>query len=146
MIEFRRRAEVVWSGDSRHGSGHITGSSGALRDTPYSFNTRFGDAPGTNPEELIAAAHAACYSMAFASALAAKGFQPGRIQTQATCYMTRDEVSGVKITRMHLAVKAQIPGIDEDAFQQLAREAEGKCPVSNLLRCGLTIELEAALE
>ena len=145
MPEFKRTAEAVWTGDSRHGNGLLTSGSGVLKDAPYSFFTRFGDLPGTNPEELIAAAHAACFNMAFASTLSGKGYQPQRIETHATCFMTREEGSGVKITKMHLTTKGQVPNIDLATFQQIAQEAERRCPVSNVLRNGLVIELDATL-
>ena len=144
MPEFKRTARAVWNGDSRHGQGRVSSGSGALNDTPYTFVTRFGDAPGTNPEELLAAAHAACFSMALASRLAGAGHPPEEIQTAAACFMTRDD-AGVKITRMRLETRVRAPGLDAAAFQQLAAEAEKSCPVGNVLRGGLTIELDAAL-
>jgi len=145
MVEFKRTAAVVWSGDSRTGNGSITTASGALVDVPYAYGTRFGDVPGTNPEELIAAAHAACYSMALASTLRRAGHVPERIETTATCVMTRDEAAGVKITAVRLRTRARVPDLAAAEFAKLAQEGEQRCPVSAVLRPGLTIELDAEL-
>ena len=145
MVEFKRSASVVWNGDSRTGNGTITTASGALVDVPYTYGTRFGDTPGTNPEELIAAAHAACYSMALASTLRRAGHLAERIETTATCVMTRDETTGVKIVAMRLRTRARVPDLDAAEFAKLAQEGEQHCPVSAVLRPGLTIELDAAL-
>jgi osmotically inducible protein OsmC len=111
-----------------------------LKDTPFSYATRFENARGTNPEELIAAAHAACFSMAFANYLTGQGHKPQEIRTRAT--ITLD---GGVISKIHLATEGQVPGLTDTAFKQLAVEAEKKCPVSNLLRPGLKIELDADL-
>jgi osmotically inducible protein OsmC len=145
MADIKRTAKAVWNGDLRGGKGRIASSSGVLKDTPYSFATRFKDAPGTNPEELIAAAHAACYSMAFADTLSSKGYQPERIETHAICLLSPGEEGGFKITKMRLETRGQVPGIDETTFRQVAQEAERGCPVSNALRGGVEIELEASL-
>jgi lipoyl-dependent peroxiredoxin len=145
MAQLKRRAEAVWEGDLRGGEGRISSASGVIEDVGYSFSTRFENEPGTNPEELIAAAHAACYSMAFAGTLAGKGYQPQRIETQATCTLVSQEGGGFKIVGMHLQVRGRVPGIDQELFQQIAEEADDGCPVSNLLRCGLEIKREATL-
>ena len=145
MAEFRRRGEAVWLGDLKAGNGRISTRSGALKDVPYSFSTRFQDEPGTNPEELIAAAHAACYSMALADTLASKGWPVERIETSATCTVASQPSGGFRITAMRLVTRARVPGLDEAGFAQLAQAAEKACPVSNVLRSGLRIELEAAL-
>ena len=145
MVEIKRTAQAVWAGDLRSGKGRIDSSSGVLKGTAYSFSTRFEDELGTNPEELIAAAHAACYSMAFANLLASKGHKPERIETHATCIMTRQEAGGWKIARMRLEVMGTVPGLDAATFEQLAHEGDKACPVSNLLRSGLQIELHATL-
>jgi osmotically inducible protein OsmC len=144
MAEFVRRAGAVWQGDLRGGKGTIRTESGAVVEEPYRFATRFENEPGTNPEELIAAAHAACYSMAFANVLAKKGYDPQRIETDAACTMTTGE-GGTRITAMKLTVRGQVPGMDEETFRQMAHEGDQNCPVSNLLRSGLKIELEAQL-
>jgi osmotically inducible protein OsmC len=145
MAEITRKAGVIWKGDLRSGDGLISLESQALHEQPYRFETRFGDQDGTNPEELIAGAHAACYSMAFASTLKKKGYQPERVDTRASCTLSPKEGGGFEITKMHLYVRGQVPGIDEKTYQQIAKEADKGCPVSNLLRPGLEIELEAEL-
>lgn len=145
MADIKRTAKAVWNGDLRSGKGRIASSSGVLKDTPYSFATRFEDAPGTNPEELIAAAHAACYSMAFAHTLSGKGYQPERIETRAICSLSPQEEGGFKITKMRLETRGQVSGIDETTFRQVAQEAERGCPVSNALRGGVEIEVDATL-
>lgn len=126
MTEIVRKAGVVWNGDLKNGGGMISTESRVLYEQPYNFSTRFENAPGTNPEELIAAAHAACYSMALASTLQSKD-------------------GGFEITRMMLHARAQVPGIDNNTFQRLAVEADKGCPVSNLLRDGAQIDLKAEL-
>jgi len=140
MAAIERTASGVWRGDLRSGSGQIDSTSGVLHETPFSFATRFENAKGTNPEELIAAAHAACYSMAFANYLTQQGHTPKEIRTQATI-----SLEDGSINKMHLVATGRVPGLDEDEFQRLAEEAEKKCPVSNLLRNGLAINLEASL-
>jgi osmotically inducible protein OsmC len=145
MAQLKRTAEAVWRGELRGGDGRITSESGVLEDVGYSFSTRFENEPGTNPEELIAAAHAGCFSMAFANTLAEKGYKPERIETRATCVLTSRKGGGFAITKMLLRVRGRVPEIDQGLFEQVAEEADGGCPVSNLLREGLEIELEATL-
>ncbi len=145
MAEFVRKAGVIWNGDSRSGNGIISTESRVLYEQPYSYSTRFENTPGANPEELIAAAHAACYSMAFASTLKKNGFTAKQIETNAECTVQSKDGGGWEISHMLLHARAQIPNIDNDTFQRLAREAEQGCPVSNLLRKGLKIDLEADL-
>jgi len=145
MAKLKRKAEAVWKGDLRGGKGRFSSESGVLKDVAYSFSTRFENEPGTNPEELIAAAHAACYSMAFANTLAQKGYNPQSIETHATCTLASQEGGGFKIARMHLQVQGHVPGINQELFAQIAEEADGGCPVSNLLREGLKIEREVTL-
>jgi osmotically inducible protein OsmC len=140
MAPIERTASGVWWGDLRGGKGQIDSTSGVLHDNPFTFATRFENAKGTNPEELIAAAHAACYSMAFANYLSGQGHAPEEIRTQAT--ITLDNGS---INKMHLVTQGRVPGLDQADFQRLAEEADKKCPVSNLLRNGLAISIEASL-
>lgn len=140
MAAIERTASGSWRGDLRGGSGTINSSSGVLSDTPFSFATRFEQAKGTNPEELIAAAHASCYSMALANYLSEQGHTPEEITTNAT--ITLEDFS---IKRMHLVTQGRVPGLDEADFKRMADEAEKLCPVSNLLRSGLTISLDASL-
>nr|PZN74852.1 MAG: OsmC family peroxiredoxin [Pseudomonadota bacterium] len=139
-MAIERTATGIWRGTLKQGNGTIASTSDVLRDVPFSFATRFENAPGTNPEELIAAAHAACYSMAFANYLDGQGHEPEEITTRAT--ITLD---GTVIRKMHLATQGRVPGLDDAEFKRLAAEAEKKCPVSNLLRSGLEITLEATL-
>ena len=145
MADIERSGEAVWRGDLRGGDGVVSTESGVIAGASYTFKTRFGDVKGTNPEELIAAAHAACYSMAFAHTLSEQGHKPETIETKATCSLAPTE-GGFKIARMHLDVRGKVPGIDEATFVRIAEEADKGCPVSNLLRPGLEIERDARLE
>lgn len=138
-----RRAEAEWQGDLRSGNGQVSLGSGAYSG-PYSFRSRFESGDGTNPEELIAAAHAACYSMAFAATLSREGFQPGEIRTRATCHLGPKEGGGFEIKKMRLETRGKVPGIDATRFHQIAEQAEKGCPVSNALRA-VPIELKAEL-
>jgi osmotically inducible protein OsmC len=145
MAKINRHGQATWWGTLREGKGAVSTESGALEALAYSFYTRFENEPGTNPEELIAGAHAACYSMAFSATLGNKGYTPKRIETHATCVMSPLEGGGFVITEMQLVVRGEVPGLDNDTFVAIAHEADGECPVSNLLRNGLTIKLDAAL-
>jgi osmotically inducible protein OsmC len=140
MAAIERTASGIWRGDLKTGNGAITATSGVLRDTPFSYATRFENARGTNPEELIAAAHAACFSMAFANYLSTQGHRPLQISTRATISLENGAIN-----KMHLVTEGQVPGMSDAGFKQYAAEAEKKCPVSNLLRNGLKITLEASL-
>ncbi len=143
MANIERVAEARWSGELRGGNGQISSASGALEGVAYSYGTRFEQEPGSNPDELLAAAHAACYSMAFAGELGRQGYQPQEVQTKATCILTPQQPSGYKISKMRLETQARVEGIDDATFQQIAREGEAACPVSNALRGSLEIELDA---
>ncbi len=145
MAEIKRTGTGVWSADLRQGKGTVSVGSGVLEDQAYSFATRFEHKPGTNPEELIAAAHAGCYSMAFANVLSQKGYPVEGIETTATIHLTSQEGGGFALTKSALEVRGRVSGLDQETFEQLAEEADGACPVSNLLRPGLEIELEATL-
>jgi lipoyl-dependent peroxiredoxin len=141
MAAILRTATGTWHGDLKGGKGSIDApASGVLTNTPFTFATRFENAKGTNPEELIAAAHAACYSMAFSNYLSTQGHVPDTITTKATI-----SLEDGKINKMHLETRGKVEGLDNDTFKRLADEAEKKCPVSNLLRPGLTITLDASL-
>ena len=146
MTEINRKAGVIWTGDSRSGSGLISTESQALFEEPYTHKTRFNgdDTSGTNPEELIAAAHAACFSMALASTLKKNGYNPVQTETTATITMMSENGNN-EITHMLLHVRAEVPGLDNAAFQELISAADEHCPVSNLLRNGLNIEIDATL-
>jgi len=140
-----RMATGTWRGDLRGGNGTIDAASGVLRNTPYTYATRFEQAPGTNPDELIAAAQAACYSMAFANYLSQQGHVPDEIETRATVTLEFGGGQPTKITKVHLATTGRVPGVDDATFKRLAQEAEQRCPVANLLRPGTELTLEAAL-
>ncbi len=143
-MAIKRVGSAEWRGDLKSGQGDVATESGVLKGETYSFSTRFEQEPGTNPEELIAAAHAACYSMAFALTLSKKGYEPESIATQATCSLEK-KGGGFAITQMMLEVEGHVPDIDAATFREIAEEADQGCPVSNLLREGLTIELHANL-
>lgn len=145
MAGIQRSASAVWEGDLRGGSGKISGASTVLQDAAYTFATRFENAAGTNPEELIAAAHAACFSMAFSGNLAEKGFTAERISTRAV--LTMDKRDGKNtIVSIRLEVEGKVPGVDAQVFQQSAEQAKQNCPISRLLKPGLeSIELDAKL-
>ena len=145
MAQFDRKAGVLWSGDLKTGKGLISTESKALFELPYSWPTRFGDEVGLNPEELIAAAHAACFSMSVASRLAKNGFTPLQTETTATCTLASKEEGGHAITHLKLHVRCEVPDIDETRFNEIIREADQNCPVSNLLRNGAEIEITTAL-
>lgn len=144
MTEINRKAGVLWTGDSRTGRGLVSTESKVLYEQPFTHQARFGDGVGTNPEELIAAAHAACFSMALASTLKKNGFEPIRTDTSATCTVVSKN-GGYEIPRMRLHVRAEVPGITDEAFQKLILEADQNCPVSNLLENGLKLEITAVL-
>ncbi len=139
----KRNASAVWVGDLKSGKGNLTSASGVLKDTPYSFTTRFGDAQGTNPEELIAAAHAGCFTMATAATLGKAGFTPEKLSTQAA--LTLAQVDGNwTITTIHLEMTARIPNIKPEKFAEIAADAKANCPVSRVLKANIT--LDAKLE
>lgn len=144
MTEINRKAGVLWSGDSRTGTGLLSTESKAIFEQPFTYQTRFGDGMGTNPEELIAAAHAACFSMSLAIVFKKNGFEPVRTDTTATCSVVSKD-KGHEITNMRLHVRAEAPGMDDETFQKLMMEADEKCPVSNLLKHGLKLEITATL-
>ncbi len=144
-MEKYRKAGVLWTGELKNGNGIVSTESRALFEYPFNSRMRFEDEPGTNPEELIAAAHAACFSMALASILAKHGYEPVRTDTTATCTLASKDGGGFKITTMQLHVRADVPGIDEATFEKLIRETDEVCPVSNLLRNGLAIQIDATL-
>jgi osmotically inducible protein OsmC len=139
-----RNASAVWEGGLRGGKGTFKAASGAFSGS-YNFGTRFEETPGTNPEELIAAAHAACFSMALSGGLERAGTPPLRIETKAACTVERVG-EGFKITRMRLVTRAKVPGIDPAAFAKAAEAARDGCPVSGALKGNVSFELDAKLE
>ena len=136
MAELTRQGSAQWNGDLKSGQGHTSTGSGSLKELPYSVPSRFESAKGTNPEELIAAAHASCFSMMLAKLLGDQGAKPRQITTRATLTMRLD-TSGAKITKIHLATQVSAEGVPQEKIQQAAAEAKEKCPVSQLLRPGL---------
>lgn len=134
----QRKASAVWKGGLKDGKGSVSSASGVLSNTPYSFSTRFEDTPGTNPEELIAAAHAACFSMALSAQLGGAKLTPSSIETSATLTMEKLE-AGWAITAIHLDVVGKIPGADDATFQKLAGDAKTGCPVSKVLNAKITM-------
>ena len=141
----KRTAAALWFGDLKTGDGSLTTHSGALEQTPYTFAQRFGEAPGTNPEELIAAAHAGCYTMAVCAQLTGAGLKPTRLSTQATVIL--EQVDGAwTITASHLEMRAVVPGITAERFAEVAADAKANCPVSRVLNLKITLDaqLEAA--
>jgi len=133
-----RKASAVWKGSLKEGKGTISSDSGVLSNTPYSFSTRFENAKGTNPEELIAAAHAGCFTMALSAQLGNAGITPESLETTASLTLDKLE-AGWTITKVHLDVAARIPGVDKAAFDKAAENAKEGCPVSRLLKAEITM-------
>lgn len=141
----KRNATAVWNGGLQDGNGTISTERGALDGTPYNFSGRFGDGTtGTNPEELIGAAHAGCFSMAFSKQLADRGITPQRIQTTAAVNLEKTD-AGMTVTGIHLQTTVTAPGADAAAFQEAAAAAKAGCPISRLLAPGTSITLDAQL-
>lgn len=139
----KKTASAVWQGGLKDGKGTLSTESGALKDNPYGFNTRFEGAPGTNPEELIGAAHAGCFSMALSMMLGEAGLTAERIETRAE--VTLDKQSdGFAITAVHLVLRARVPGADAQTFEHIANKAKAGCPVSKVLNA--KISLDASLD
>jgi len=138
-----RKASAVWNGGLKDGKGTISSTSGVLSNTPYSFTTRFEGTPGTNPEELIAAAHAACFSMALSAQLGGANLKPESINTTATLTMEKLD-SGWAITKVHLDVVAKVPGASAEAFNKAAGDAKAGCPVSKVLKADISMNAKLA--
>jgi osmotically inducible protein OsmC len=134
-----RTGSAVWSGGLKDGKGNLSTQSGVLKDTPYGFKTRFEDSPGTNPEELIAAAHAGCFTMALSAQLGEAGMTATRLETTASVSLDKAD-GGFAITAVHLTLVATIPGASEDAFKAAAMRAKEGCPVSKLLKANITMD------
>ena len=141
----KRNATAVWSCALKGGKGTITSQSGLLKEAQYGFTTRFEDGIGTNPEELIAAAHAGCFSMALSGKLGGAGMTAESITTVASVTLEKIEPAGWTVTGIHLDVKAKIPGADAAKFQTAAEDAKSGCPISRLLAPGTKITMTAAL-
>ena len=140
----KRKASAVWTGNLKEGKGTVSTDSGVLKDTQYSFGTRFENGVGTNPEELIGAAHAGCFAMAFSAQLGNAGLTPERVQTQATVNFEKTDV-GFTVTGIHLDLVARIPGATKEAFEKAANEAKEGCPISRALKA-VPITMDARLE
>lgn len=135
----QRAATAVWNGSLKEGKGAISTQSGVLNDTPYSFATRFANGKGTNPEELIAAAHASCFTMALSAQLGTMNFTPQSLRTSAKLTLEKLD-AGWTISKIHLDVSARVPGISTSAFESAAASAKANCPVSRLLKAEITMD------
>lgn len=139
----KRSASAAWSGNLKDGKGSVSTETGVLKNAPYGFRARFEDGPGTNPEELLGAAHAGCYTMALAAGLGQAGFTADHIDTRATVTLEKDG-DGFAITTVDLVCRAKVPTIDAAAFDQIAQATKAGCPVSKVLKAHIT--LDAALQ
>ncbi len=139
----KRKANAVWKGDLKSGKGTMSTDSGLLNNAQYSFGTRFENGTGTNPEELIGAAHAGCFSMAFSAELGKAGFTPESIATTATVTLDMLE-TGPTVTNVHLEMQAKVPGIKPEDFQRIAAGAKQGCPISRLLNTNITLDAKLA--
>ncbi len=135
----KRRATAQWRGDLKTGKGSLSTDSGILQETPYSFTTRFEDGKGTNPEELVAAAHAGCFTMALSAELGKANLVAESLRTTATVSLDKDG-AGWTITESHLELVGKVPGASSDAFRQAAESAEKNCPISRLLKARITMD------
>lgn len=137
----KRTASAIWNGDLKQGKGTLSAPGGVLNNTPYSFTSRFESGPGTNPEELIAAAHAGCFTMALSAFLGTAGYTPQELSTRAT--LTLDQVAGNwTITTIHLELTGRVPGVTAAKFDELAKDAKANCPVSRLLKAEITLSAQ----
>jgi len=134
-----RHASAVWNGSGKEGTGTLTSQSGVLQQTQYSFNSRFAEGIGTNPEELVAAAHAGCFTMKLSFVLGEAGFTPDSLETK--CELTFENGS---ITKSHLTVKGNVPGISKEKFEECVKDAEANCPISKLLNTAISSEATLA--
>lgn len=134
-----RKAKAVWRGTGRAGNGDLSTDSGILEKTPYSFRSRFENEKGTNPEELIAAAHAGCFTMALAFALQGAGYTPTELSTEAAVSL-EPEGQGFRISRSALTLRASVPNLDPSTFARIAKDAEQNCPVSKVLKAEITLD------
>ena len=138
----KRTATAVWNGSLKQGKGTLSAPGGALRSTPYSFGSRFESGAGTNPEELIAAAHSGCFAMALSGVLGEAGFEPESLEATAEVKLENVPSSGWSVTGSHLVLKAKVPGIDAAKFQELAAKAKATCPISRLLNTQITLDAQ----
>ena len=139
----KRKASAIWHGGLKNGNGKMSSDSGVLADTQYSFSTRFENGIGTNPEELIAAAHAGCFSIAFSSELEKAGYTPESIRANSTLTFEKTD-AGFTITTIHLDVVAKVPDVNAETFAEIASAAKGGCPVSRVLNAEITMDAKLA--
>ncbi len=135
----KRSASAVWNGTGKEGKGHLSTQSGVFKEKPYSYSSRFEDGEGTNPEELVAAAHAGCFSMKLTFVLGAAGFTAEEIKTQCTITLENGAITG-----SHLVLNATVPGISKEKFEECAKDAEQNCPISKLLNTKITLDATLA--
>lgn len=140
----KRSASAVWNGSLKTGTGSLSAPGGALKSTPYSFNSRFASGAGTNPEELIAAAHSGCFAMALSGVLGEAGFTPDKLEVTAEVTLDNVPPAGWTVTASHLSLTGKIPGIDDAKFQELAAKAKAGCPISRLLNATITLTAKLA--
>lgn len=145
MADIARKASAQWTGDLRSGQGSVSTESGVLKDAQYSFKTRFENGAGTNPEELLAAAHAGCFTMQLSALLASGGHPPQDLRTEATCEMVR-EGQGFKVSTMRLVVRGKVGDIDQAEFERYVQQAAQMCPLSRVMQGNVEITHEAVLE
>lgn len=138
-MQIVKSGSAKYEGLGKEGKGHVSTQSGALSDQPYGFQTRFEDKPGTNPEELVAAAHASCFTMALSFALAKAGHTDGTLEATA-CVTLEKEGEGFTVTRSDLTLSGSVPGLEEAEFMALAKDAKANCPISKLLKADITLE------
>ena len=138
-----KRGSAHWTGTLKDGKGTVSTGSGALDANPYGFNTRFEDKPGTNPEELVAAAHASCFSMALSMVLGQSDMTPDAVDTTAAVKLEEKD-DGFAVTASHLTVRVSVPGADADAVREACETAKANCPISKLLTAEITMEVEVA--
>jgi osmotically inducible protein OsmC len=145
MADIARKASAQWMGDLRSGQGTVSTESGTVRDAQYSFKTRFEQGVGTNPEELLAAAHAGCFTMQLSALLAAHGHDPQDLRTEATCEMVKDG-PGFKVSTMRLTIRGKVGNIDQAEFEKHVAQAAETCPLSRVMQGNVEITHEAMLE
>lgn len=145
MADIARQASAHWQGDLRNGSGTVSTESGALKDVQYSFKTRFESGVGTNPEELLASAHAGCFTMQLSALLANHGHTIESLDTQATCEMVKDG-PGFKVSAMRLVVRGKVTGSDQADFEEHVKQAADMCPLSRVMKGNVEVTHEAILE
>jgi len=138
-----RKASAVWNGTLKDGKGTVTTESGVLAQTPYSFRSRFETGTGTNPEELIAAAHAGCFTMALSAQLSGAGLTPESLATSAALTLEKLD-AGWTVSKIHLEVTARVPGVNNETFQKVAADAKANCPISRLLKAEITLKATLA--